>query len=47
MNLSKGQHDVMEIMDSTNNKATKKTELVMVHNVKMGLFGKSTLHPKY
>ena len=47
MNLSKAQHDAMEIMDSTNNKATQKTDFVWVPYVKMGLLGKSTLHPEY
>ena len=37
MNLCKAQHDVMEIMDYTNNKATQKTDFVWVPYVKMGL----------
>ena len=45
INLSKAQNDAMEIMDSTNDKAKQKTNFVCVSYVKMGLFGKSTLHP--
>ena len=45
MNLSEAQHYAMEIMDSTNNKAKQKTDFVWVSYVKMGLFGKSILHP--
>ena len=40
MNLSKAQHDAMEIMDSINNTAKQKTNFVCVPYVKMGLFGK-------
>ena len=36
MNLSKAQDDVMEIMDSINNKASQKTDSGWVLYVKMG-----------
>ena len=40
MNLSKAQHDAIEITDSTNNEAKLKTDFVWVPYVKIGLFGK-------
>jgi len=35
----------MEIMDSANNTAKQKTDFVWVPYIKLGVFGKSTLHP--
>ena len=45
LDIYKAQRDAMEIVDSTNNKAKQNTDYVWVAYVKMGLFGKSTLHP--
>ena len=45
MNLTKALHDAMKIMDSANDKAKQKTNFVWVPYVKMGVFGKSRLHP--
>jgi len=45
MNISKAQHDAMEIMDSKNYKAKQKTDFLWVPYIEMGLFGKSTPHP--